>query len=83
MGKKATFVLDESIIEQAKKFVEIGRFKSMNAFVETALRDEIERIRKEQIKKAIIDASNDPLFLSDIREIQKDFEHADFEEAGR
>ena len=34
-------------------------------------------------KKAIdiIDASNDPLFLSDIREIEKDFEHADFEEA--
>lgn len=83
MGKKATFVLDESIIEQAKRIVEIGRFKSMNAFVEAAIREAIERIKKEQIKKAIIAASNDPLFLSDIREIQNDFEHVDFEGAGR
>ncbi len=81
MGKKATFVLDERIMEQAKEVVEKGLFKSMNAFVETALKDEIERIKKEQIRAAIISASKDPLFLADIREIEKDFECVDFEEA--
>lgn len=81
MGKKATFVIDEKIIGQAKELVGTGIFKSMNAFVETALKDEIERLKRERIKAAIIEASSDPLFLSDIKEIEKDFEHVDFEEA--
>ena len=42
---------------------------------------ELERIRKERIKVAIKDAAKDPLFLADIREIEKDFEYVDFEEA--
>ena len=81
MKKKTTFVLDEGIIRQAKEIVEKGTFKSMNAFVETAIKDELERIKKERIKAAIKDAAKDPLFLADIREIEKDFEYVDFEEA--
>jgi Arc/MetJ-type ribon-helix-helix transcriptional regulator len=81
MGKKATFVLDEQIMLKAKEVVNKGFFKSMNAFVETAIRDELERIEKENIKAAIIEASKDPLFLSDLEEIEKDFEYVDFEEA--
>ena len=81
MKKKMTFILDEGIIEQAKEIVEKGTVKSMNAFVETAIKDEIERIKKERIKAAIKDAAKDPLFLADIREIEKDFEYVDFEEA--
>ncbi len=81
MKKKTTFILDERIIGQAKEIVEEGTFKSMNAFVETAIKDELERIKKERIKVAIKDAAKDPLFLADIRDIEKDFEHVDFEEA--
>ena len=81
MKKKTTFTLDEGIIGQAKEIVEEGTFKSMNAFVETAIKDELERIKKERIKVAIKDAAKDPLFLADIGEIEKDFEHVDFEEA--
>ncbi len=80
MGKKATFVLDEQIMLKAKDIVNKGFFKSMNAFVETAIKDELERIEKEKIKTAIIEASKDPLFLSDIKEIERDFEYVDFEE---
>ena len=79
MKKKTTFILDEGIIGQAKEIVEKGTFKSMNAFVETAIKDELESIRKECIKAAIKDAAKDPLFLADIREVEKDFEHVDFE----
>ena len=79
MGKKATFVLDEQIMAEAKEIIERGLFKSMNAFVETAIKDEIERIKKERIREAIIEASNDPLFLSDIEEVERDFEYADFD----
>ncbi len=81
MGKKATFVLDEELVEEAKEVVKKGLFKSMSSFVEASIKDELERIRKKQIKTAIIDASNDPLFLADIKQVEKDFEFADFEEA--
>lgn len=79
MGKKATFVLDEQIMAEAKEIVGKGFFKSMNVFVETAVKDEIEKIKKEQIRTAIRAAARDPLFLADIKEIEKDFEYADFE----
>lgn len=81
MGKKATFVLDEELVDEIKEAVKNGLFKSMNSFVEAAIKEELERIRKIRIKSAIIDASNDPLFLADIKEIEKDFAFADFEVA--
>lgn len=79
MGKKATFVLNEQAMAEAKEIIERGFFKSMNAFVETAIKDELEKIKKEEIREAIIEASNDPLFLSDIEEVERDFEYADFD----
>lgn len=47
----------------------------------TDMKNKLEKIKKDQLRIAIINASKDPLFLSDIREIKKDFEHADFDEA--
>lgn len=79
MKTKATFTLDSQKMQQAKKLVEKGTFKSMNAFVEIAIADELDKIEKELIKKAIIEAGQDPLFLADIKEIEKDFEYTDFE----
>ena len=78
MVKKATFVLDAQVMAEAKMLVEKGVYKSMNAFVESAIRDEIEKNKRELIRAAIIEASKDPLFLSDIEEVEKDFEYADF-----
>ncbi len=79
MGKKATFILDEELMKEVKSAVNKGLYKSMNAFVETAIKDELEKIKKEQIKSAIVDAGKDPLFLADIEEINKDFLSADFD----
>ena len=79
MGKKATFVIDQAVLDEAKAIVETKRFKSLNSFVEKAIKDEIERIRKDEIKNAIIEASQDPLFLSDLRNVDYDFEFVDFE----
>lgn len=80
MGKKATFILDDQLFARAKELVERGLFKSMNAFVESAVKDEIEKIQRERIRAAIAQASKDPLFLSDIEEIERDFEYVDFDE---
>lgn len=80
MGRKATFVLDEGLVEEVREVVKKGLFKSMNSFVEASIKDELVSIKKAQIKAAFIAASNDPLFLSDIKQAEEDFEFADFEE---
>ena len=79
MGKKVTYVLDEEVVEGVRKAVGKGLYKSINSFVESAIKDELDRIKKEEIKKAILEAGNDALFLADIREIKEDFKYADFE----
>ncbi|MCX5914532.1 MAG: hypothetical protein NTV04_21680 [Deltaproteobacteria bacterium] len=79
MGIKATFVLDEEIMEKGRALVREKRFKSMNAFVEKAIRDELTTLGKEEIRKSLLDASKDPLFIADIEEIERDFVHSDFE----
>ncbi len=82
MGVKATFVLDDLVLQQAKECVKENRLKSLSAFVEKAIRDELEKLRKDKIRSAITKAAEDPLFMADLREIQQEFAHADFE-AGR
>jgi hypothetical protein len=56
------------------------QLNQLNAFAESAIKDEIEKIQKERVKEAIVQASKDPLFLSDIEEVERDFEYADFDE---
>jgi flagellar biosynthesis regulator FlbT len=73
MGVKATFILDEEIMEKARTLVREKRFESMNAFVEKAIKDELVALGKEEIKKTLLEASKDPLFLADIKEIEKEF----------
>ena len=79
MARKATFLLDEDVVDEARQMVEAGHFRSLNAFVEYAIKEKLDRIKEEQIKQEIIEASRDPLFLSDIEEIERAFEHADHE----
>jgi Arc/MetJ-type ribon-helix-helix transcriptional regulator len=79
VSPKTTFVIKDEIIMQVKEAVKTGYCKSMSSFVENALKKEIEDLKKEKIKKEIIEASKDPLFLADIHEIEEDFKFADFD----
>ncbi len=78
-AKNATFYLDEELMSQAKKVVEDGLFKSLNALVESALKAKLETLHREKIRQEIIEASQDPMFIADIAEIEQDFKHVDFE----
>lgn len=79
MSPKTTFVIKDEIIMQVKEAVKEGYYKSMTSFVENALKNKLEDLKKEKIRKEILKASKDPLFLADIAEIEEDFKHADFE----
>jgi hypothetical protein len=43
------------------------------------IKNKLDDIKKEKIRKEIIEASKDPLFLADIKEIEEDFKYADSE----
>jgi len=79
MSPKTTFVIKDEIIMQVKEAVKEGYYKSITSFVENALKNKLEDLKKEKIRKEILKASKDPLFLADIAEIEEDFKHADFE----
>ncbi len=79
MDFKTTFVIKEEIIMKVKEAVKGGSYKSMTSFMENAIKNELELLKREKIKKEILQASKDPIFLEDIAEIEEDFKYADFE----
>jgi Arc/MetJ-type ribon-helix-helix transcriptional regulator len=79
MSVKATFVIDDAVLHEAREFVRENSFKSLSAFVERAIREELARMRQEKIRSALLSAANDPLFMADVMDIQQALEHADFE----
>ena len=79
MPLKATFVIDDHVLEDAREYVKTNHLKSLSGFVERAMREELKRMRQEKIRAALLAAGNDPLFMADVMEIQLAFEHADHE----
>ncbi|MBF0273776.1 MAG: hypothetical protein HQK84_00940 [Nitrospinae bacterium] len=74
-----SFVLNDDVMKEAKKLVEIEGFKSMNAFVEISIKEKVEELMKQRVKSALKEASQDPLFLADLKEVQNDFQFSDDE----
>jgi len=79
MPVRATVVIDDEVMLQARELVQRKRVKSFNALVETALRDEINSIRAADIQAAFTDAATDPLFLADLEETSAVFRWVDNE----
>ena len=81
MSVKATFAIDDGVLQDAREFVKKNHLKSLSAFVERSIREELLRMRQENIRSALLSAGNDSLFMADVMEIQQAFEHADHESA--
>jgi hypothetical protein len=77
--KKATFVLDASLLATAQAFVQGGTMRSMNALVEQALSEFLAKLQAHELQQALVAASTDPLFLADINEVLRDFDVVDQE----
>ena len=58
----------------------IEKYSSFSELVSTSLELLIEKNKKEQYKKAMIEASKDKLYLKDMEDIENDFKYVDFEE---
>ena len=78
-GEKATFLLSCRLLAEVKAIVREGPFRSINAFVEQALSELVQRVRQKQVQQAFAEASGDPLFLADLKAVGWAFEAADDE----
>jgi len=81
MSIKATFAIDDEVLQDAREYVKKNNLKSLSAFVERSIREELSRMRQEKIRSALLSAGNDPLLMADVMEIQQAFEHIDQEKA--
>ena len=79
MSVKATFVIDDGVLQDAREYVKKNHLKSLSAFVERSIRKELTRMRQEKIRIDLLSAGNDRLFMADVMEIQQAFEHVDKE----
>ena len=57
----------------------INKYQSFSELVSNALQLLIEKQKKEQYKKAMIEASKDKLYIEDMKRIEEEFKYADFE----
>jgi Arc/MetJ-type ribon-helix-helix transcriptional regulator len=68
MKSKATYQIDDQLLEAVKKAVEQGAAHTMSEFVQEALRERLSRLRRDEIRRRIESAATDSLFLEDVRE---------------
>jgi Arc/MetJ-type ribon-helix-helix transcriptional regulator len=64
--RKATFQVDEGVLQEVRSLVEQGETPSANAFVEEALRLKLRQVRRARLYAAYEEASQDPEFLADM-----------------
>ena len=79
MAVKATIAIDESVMSEARDLVRRKRVRSFNALVETALQDEMSKMRADEIREAIRDSASDPSFQADMDDITEAFRWVDYQ----
>ena len=78
---KVTYSLPAGLVDDLRDVVSEGAAPSYSAFVEGALRRAVDEAREQRLASEFADAGEDPDFLADIDEVQKDFAAADSESA--
>lgn len=81
--KNVTFNLPPELIDKYKGYVKYEYIPSVNAGVREALEEYSKRIDKDMLKKELLKAAKDPLFMDDLNESMEDFEKIDAETAKR
>jgi predicted transcriptional regulator len=81
--KKATFNLPPDILAELDKVMAEGMAPSKNAIVERALVKELKELQRLARKKRWEEGARDPVLLKDISGVEKAFQSADAETAGR
>ena len=81
MQKKVTLSLDTKLVEEVQRLVREGRAKSQSEFVGQALQARLKEIKKQRRRQRLLEASQDPVFLAEIEQLEHEFASADAEAA--
>lgn len=76
-SKNVTFNLPPELIDKYKVYVKQKYIPSVSAGVKEALEEYSTRIEKEILKREMMEASKDPMFMKDLNESMKAFETID------
>jgi len=74
MATKVTYQLKEETVRRVKSAVRAGRAATMSEFVEQALAEKLERLRRESIRERIEAAGADPLYVADVQEMTEAYQ---------
>jgi hypothetical protein len=80
-ARKATFRVRTEVLAALDDAIERGGAPSKNAFIERALIRELQELRRVERAKRWQEASQDPLFLKELEQLEAAFESADAETA--
>lgn len=75
---RKTIVINDELFDAIQFNHLLEQYGSFSELASKALQLLVEKQQKDLYKKAMIEASQDKLYLQDIYEVQKDFEYADF-----
>ena len=76
---RKTITIQPDIFQALEMNQIINQYQSFSEMVSSALQLLIEKQKKEAYKKALFEASQDRLYLEDMREIEEAFYYADNE----
>lgn len=79
--KKVTYSLPEDLVEAVRETVATGAYGSQNEMVTEALRRTMSDVREEAIRRDLLEAMADPLYLQDMAAVMEDFKYVDAESA--
>ena len=78
---KVTYSLPSELVDQVRSAVREGAAPSYSNFVEQALREAVRKAREQRLEEDFRQAANDPEFLTDLEQVEQDFQYADAEAA--
>jgi len=76
---RKTITIQDDVFHHLEANHITNQYNSFSEMVSSALELLIEKQKKDAYKKAMLEASNDRLYIQDMQEVQRDFEYADFE----
>jgi len=76
---RKTVAINDELFNTLKLNHLLEQYSSFSDLVSNALQLLLEKQKKDAYKKAMIEASQDKLYIEDIQEIQEDFKYADYE----
>ena len=78
MVRKTVAIRDE-LFHSLEENQLTNQYQSFSELVSNALQHLIEKQKKEQYKKAMMEASKDKLYIQDMKSIENEFQYADYE----